>query len=172
MNHMLNTIDRSLPIVRVLAMYWAGFWLLNGGDKFFNGTYFYGVTRDDAFAEYFSRLGLSASLASDVLYSVSVFEVILGLFFVVMIFYPTMKLALNRLSFKLSLLLFTFFCMGDTLFGDRIELLEHSTYIGVVLISYWLALTSEEAAVQAPENAREAERPAAQFGPSPSMSKR
>tara|TARA_X000000950_G_scaffold228937_1_gene276588 strand:+ start:65 stop:892 length:828 start_codon:yes stop_codon:yes gene_type:complete len=160
-------------------------WLLNGGDKFFNGEMrhdtdpniakyvmlnpetdevigrihgfrvwgLYGVNRDAKFEAYFGQLGLSADVSQFFLYSISIFEIILGLIFLYIFFrtfgrwnhlYDKATLfgtrTLQRLCFKSSILLFWCFVVFDILTGDRFEALEHLLLMSVCLFAYYIFL--------------------------------
>lgn len=130
-----------------LLLFWGGFWLLNGLDKFFNAPGFFGVTRDQAFIEYFARIGLPDYLALFVLYSVALFEIALGLSFGLSLLSTGWRQVLILFNFLASMALFIFFSFGDILFGDRAELLEHGTYLILILVSFSLLLSSRERTV-------------------------
>ena len=129
----LMRLDERLSTVRLLLAFWLGFWLLNGLDKFFNDPFFFGVTRDAKFVDYFARLGLGAPVALTSLYTCAVAELILSALFAVALWAGSAVLA--RLALKGSLLVFFTFSMADVLFGDRAELWEHATFLVLVLTS-------------------------------------
>lgn len=130
----------------MLLLFWGGFWLLNGLDKFFNQPGFFGVTRDDRFINYFASIGLPDILALFVLYCVAVFEILLGLSFALSLMPISWRMMLIMFNFLASMAIFVFFCFGDILFGDRAELLEHSTYIILVLASFSLLFGAKQRA--------------------------
>lgn len=144
-------LNDHLRIVRILYLFWAIFWTLNGLDKFFNGTLvpgpqgqrlvgWFGVNRDAKFIEYFSRLHLPAELALSSLYFFAVLEILVGFAFLAMLFYRRMPTTAIRLAFKVSMLIFLVFSTGDILFGDRMELWEHGTFMILTLMTYQLYL--------------------------------
>lgn len=162
-------LEDFLRIEYILYAFWTMFWTLNGLDKFFNGenvespyldgvtrpSGWFGVNRDTKFIDYFDRLFLPDWLALAFLYAFGVLEVILGIMFMVIIYRsitdterqrrePKM---LNRLALKCSMLFFFVFCTGDILFGDRLELWEHGTFMILTLLTYqiYLARHSEYA---------------------------
>lgn len=140
-----------LRVENLLFTFWFLFWTLNGLDKFFNGVPkqdatwgkytqgWFGVNRDEKFIHYFDRLHLPDSLALGVLYTFAVLEIILGLAFIALLFTRTPKV-IHRTCFKMSLMLFICFMTGDILFGDRMELWEHGTFMILVIITFQLYL--------------------------------
>jgi hypothetical protein len=111
----------------------------------------YGVNRDAKFANYFRTLHLPPSVASFTLYFFAILEIILAaLFFWLFIrqFFDHKeeendgKISLiedrtiHRLIFKASIWIFIAFITGDILFGDRIEVWEHGTYLAMTLVTY------------------------------------
>ncbi len=196
----LRGIDSHASLIAILFSFWALFWLLNGGDKFFNGEFggnvadwsaksvlvdtngdiaytlhpteakgFYGVNRDQQMIHFFQKLSFPKEVALTALYGIAIVEIILGLIFLGLLgwnFKPAEKRqstglfadrTLHRLAFKGSILLFVFFTIGDTLFGDRTELWEHSTFIILGLVSYyiWSQLDRENAAEIADQQLKE-----------------
>ena len=173
----LKTFDQRLGLVPLLFAFWALFWLLNGADKFFNGTSavnpavtqavrldaqaaivervhpmqpqgWYGVTRDAKFVAYFRTLHLPAGVALATLYTIGVIQLLLGGLFLALLYCCAQRpssqprnrafqtRATHRVAFKASALVFYVFCVGDVLFGDRMELWEHGTYLLLTLITW------------------------------------
>jgi hypothetical protein len=136
----LDRIEVSMSRFHTLLTgYWLMFWLMNGLDKFFNESNFFGVTRDTKFADYFASIGLSEEIAMLALYGIGVYEVALGALFLVAFLHRARISVLNFVGLELSLALFAFFSLGDILFGDRRELWEHGCYIGLIIVSYLMA---------------------------------
>jgi len=131
----LKKFNNILTLKTILLAFWMPFWLLNGLDKFFNQPTFFGVTRDEKFIGYFARLALPADMALISLYSFAVIEVLLGLSFLYVLLRRESFAELERLNFKLGMCLFVIFICGDILFGDRMELWEHSTFMVLMVIS-------------------------------------
>ena len=111
----------------------------------------YGVSRDAKFANYFRTLHLPQSVATISLYFFAILEIILAaLFFWLFIrqFYDhedeetegkkslIADRTIHRLIFKASIWIFIAFLTGDILFGDRIEVWEHGTYLAMTLVTY------------------------------------
>jgi hypothetical protein len=141
---------KALSSLGFLALgYWCMFWTLNGLDKFLNRTdigllTWYGNDRDEKFAMYFDRLGMSDSVVNPVLMFAGVWELAAAaVCLVAMIaFYKgapmAQKMEKANQAIIITAITFIGFCIFDVVVGDRAELLEHSTYIGVVIVSYIL----------------------------------
>lgn len=111
----------------------------------------YGVNRDAKFANYFRTLYLPPLVSSVALYFFAIMEIILAILFFwlfVRQFFDFKDEAtdgktsliedrtIHRLIFKLSIWIFIAFITGDILFGDRIEVWEHGTYLAMTLVTY------------------------------------
>ena len=161
---MIRTLDKIndlLSVRIILAAFWTSFWLLNGFDEFFNYEFFFGVQRDEQFSEYFASLALPTELALPITYAFGAAEVLLGLSFLyVLIGSSTYAIinrvgllymllgrgaysTINRLNFKGSILLFFLFSIGDILSGERGELVEHATFLVLVIVSFEFFLSPE-----------------------------
>ncbi len=189
MKNLIHRLDGKLNLVVILMFFWAMFWLLNGGDKFFNGESginrdvttgylldvnkvdehghnslaytmhkgetigYFGVNRDSKMVAYFKCLNLPGQLALASLYGFAIAELLLGVLFLALAFWSVSSEAfrekqrdgllglfvdrtLHRIAFKGSVLIFFVFCTGDILFGDRMELWEHGTFIVLTLLTY------------------------------------
>lgn len=121
---------------RFLLIFWGGYWLLNGLDKFFNQPTFFGVMRDEKFIDYFARLALPDTLALIVLYIIAIVEILLGLAFLASLLNAEWERARRHTVFFVSMAIFAIFSFGDILFGDRAELWEHGTFLVLVIVSY------------------------------------
>jgi len=139
------------PITLTICAYWMFFWLLNGLDKFLARTHlglfqWWGNDRIDKFGMYFERLAFPEPMVWPTLVFAGIVELALAGLFV----YALRQLfrqipgavRLADLAVALSILCFMGFAIFDVIVGDRAELLEHSTYVGVLLISY-LAMAAE-----------------------------
>ena len=140
-------LENFLRLEYILYAFWALFWTLNGLDKFLNGTVvqtaggpkefgWFGVTRDQKFTDYFAKLYLPKWVAISCLYSFAIVEIFIGVTFLMILFWRKMPKVYRRLVFKLSMLVFLVFSVGDILFGDRAELWEHGTFMILTLITY------------------------------------
>jgi len=139
------------PITLTICSYWMFFWLLNGLDKFLARTHlglfqWWGNDRIEKFGMYFERLDFPEPMVWPTLVFAGVLELALAALF----FHALRQLfrqlpgsvRLADLGVALSILCFMGFAIFDVIVGDRAELLEHSTYVGVLLISY-LAMAAE-----------------------------
>lgn len=105
----------------------------------------YGVTRDPKFIAYFKTLHLPKEAALTALYTIGGVQVLLTLVFGALLVHALRRGAprtafteevLPRLAFKASVLVFYVFLVGDILFGDRMEVWEHGTYLILVFVSW------------------------------------
>ena len=147
--------ENYLRMENILYAFWSMFWGLNGLDKFFNGVMtktdygtvaigWFGVNRDDKMIHYFSRLHLPEELALFSLYGIALFEIVIGILFFYMLVRRDIPSFVQRLTFKCSMLVFFVFCCGDILFGDRMELWEHGTFMVLALITYKMYLEAPQ----------------------------
>ena len=124
--------------------FWLLFWLLNVIDKFINKPMFLwaGKDRITQLIEYFSSIGIenvNVALASLVLISIA--EIAAFLFLACSLWGLLRK---NEKEAKawffwgtlVGLATFTFFAIGDQVFGERGELLEHTIFWAALLISW------------------------------------
>jgi len=87
-------------------------------------------------------MGVSLDVIDPILSFAGFWEIAVAIFFIVpmvLLLAKVEKSLTERLisaSLVLSMLTFIGFCIFDIFVGDRAELLEHSTYVGVVLASY------------------------------------
>ena len=111
----------------------------------------FGVSRDAKFANYFRALHLPPEVATVTLYFFAILELIIAaLFFWLFVrqFFDykddqtdgkkslIADRTVHRLIFKASIWIFIAFITGDILFGDRIEVWEHGTYLAMTLVTY------------------------------------
>ena len=140
MKHLLNR-----PIITVIAGYWAMFWMMNALDKIFarqdlGFVVWYGNHRVEKFTMYFDRLGYGP----DSVWATLIFAGIVEAAVACMFLWALYKIAknqpgairLNDRAIAASIIVFFGFAVFDVVVGDRAELLEHSTYVGVLLVSY------------------------------------
>ena len=142
---------RDRPITFIVLVFWFLFWILNGLDKIMPGKdlgmlRWWGNDRLEKFSMYFDRLAIDLSAVKPVLMFAGLVEVAVAAMFVwAAVQLMRRKPGAVRLTDKAivaSIAVFAGFCVFDVVVGDRAELLEHSTYIGVLLISY-LAVAME-----------------------------
>src|SRR6266849_38207 len=164
-NRFYDFLEYYRRLEYILYLFWAFFWTLNGLDKFFNGTVvqtangpkefgWFGVTRDQKFIDYFAKLYLPKWMALSFLYTFAVFEIMVGLMFLAILWYRKMPSVYRRLVFKMSMLIFLAFSVGDILFGDRQELWEHGTFMILTLMTYrmYIGRSQERAEVIGPKH--------------------
>ncbi len=123
--------------------YWSLFWLLNVIDKIIGGAHFLFVGRD-RFAQverFFDSIGLEHPLYANVALIVTAgLEIFALVFFLGSLYYLISKnLDTARSWFFIgigfTLATFTFFSIGDQVFGDHFELLEHGLFWFIALLS-------------------------------------
>lgn len=148
------------PLGHIALVYWFVFWLMNGLDKFMHGasvslgglTVFtwFGKDRSEQFGKYFDRLDLPHEGIAPLLGSCGAIELgVAALFALAMIDTRRFETWLGA-AFAASALLFIGFSAFDVVAGDRAELLEHGTYLGVVFVTAaFLALTQFKPAARA-----------------------
>lgn len=125
------------------------FWLLNGLDKVFHSTDFgllnwHGKNRWDQFSGYLDRLNWPLEMITPLMVLLFIVEIIVALAFLRAIILVASrhknKYEISHDHLKLPILLSIFVFIGfsvwDVIVGDRAELLEHGTYIGVLGISW------------------------------------
>ncbi len=131
----------------------------------------YGVSRDAKFMNYFRTLNLPPSVATFTLYFFAILEIIIAaLFFFLFIrqFYDReddliegrqnliADRTIHRLIFKASIWIFIAFITGDILFGDRIEVWEHGTYLAMTIVTYDLWYRTDQFFLEQKKQKREA----------------
>lgn len=132
-----------------LVIFWFFFWGLNTVDKFIPKPTFLWVGKDrlSQFVDYFATIGMyHQSIPLLTFIGVTVVEFAATILFFLAAWFLFQKKSIKAKGYFLggvtvSFGVFIFFTLGDQVFGDRVELLEHSTYIGVLLIS-WFAYAS------------------------------
>lgn len=144
----MNKVNNSNLTV-YFALFWLVFWLFNGLDKFLFQTdmgvmTWYGKDRGWQFLTYITNMQLPDYFVGPILRFAGIWEIaVAGLFAAFFWVQLTHKdqsknknIRLYDIALKVSMLTFIGFCAFDIVVGDRAELLEHSTYIGVVAVSY------------------------------------
>jgi hypothetical protein len=139
------------PITAIVIAFWFCFWLLNGLDKFFarqdvGFVHWWGNHRVEKFTMYFDRLAIDSAYVTGTLVFAGIVEFLAaGMFLVAGIRLVQGKPGAayrTDLAIAASVAVFLGFAIFDVIVGDRAELLEHSTYIGVLLVSF-LAVAAE-----------------------------
>ena len=146
----LSFISKNTPtnqLVRYsILFYWSIFWLFNIVDKIIGGSLFLWVGRDRfaQFQKFFASAGLeSPAIANFALIIAAGLEVFAFVFFSgALLYFLKKKIETSRTWFfigiVLTLITFTIFSIGDHIFGDRFELLEHTLFWFLTLFS-WVA---------------------------------
>ena len=151
---------KSKMITLGFTLFWMVFWLFNGLDKFLNRTEFGAVTwfgkdRGWQFGVYLENMGISLDYVSGILTFAGIWEIALSIIFIAAL---NIMIVAGRheqersdsvfiFGLFVSMLTFIAFCAFDTIVGDRAELLEHSTYMIVIAVSY-ISLMVENVYVQ------------------------
>jgi hypothetical protein len=131
-----------------ILLFWTIFWFFNALDKVLNKPMFLWVGKDRVaqFEKYFSSIGIEEpSIVIGFLVLVAVAEAAAFLLLAKAFWLLIKKKEKEAARFFLygtlmGLAIFTFFAIGDQIFGDRAELLEHSIFWIIILVS-WGAYT-------------------------------
>lgn len=133
------------PLGHVALVYWCLFWLLNGLDKFAHGAgvsafgvklfTWYGKDRSEQFGRYFDRLELPHEGIAPLLSFCGVAELGVAALFAAALVDARRFETWAAAAFSACALMFVGFSVWDVVVGDRAELLEHGTYLGVVFVT-------------------------------------
>ncbi|MDZ7897727.1 MAG: hypothetical protein U5N85_06820 [Arcicella sp.] len=127
-----------------ILIYWTLFWLLNIVDKVIGGAHFLFVGKD-RFAQierFFDSLGLGEPIvANTALIITAGLETFAFVFFAGALFHFAKKnIDATRswffIGIALTLITYTYFTVGDQIFGDHFELLEHGLFWFIALLSW------------------------------------
>ncbi len=141
------TLKKENKIIRGgLIIFWLLFWLLNTIDKLITKevTLWVGKDRISQLTTYFSSIGIENIMIPKItLTIIGLLEFIALVFFSISLYYYVNKnLKKARHLFFLgiftSIVIFSFFAIGDQIFGDRTELLEHSIYWISSILSWYI----------------------------------
>ncbi|MDA1335131.1 MAG: hypothetical protein O2794_03935 [bacterium] len=135
-----------------IIIFWFFYWLLNVVDKFIGEKTFLWVGKDRfaQFVDYFSSIGLENIIFAQTTLVVStVLELLAFVFagFALKFFLEgDRRQARGAIFWSIltGLITFSFFAIGDQIFGDRVELLEHTTYWIALVISWFVYTKTEE----------------------------
>lgn len=130
-----------------IGLYWLIFWAFNGLDKFLDKSpigmfMWYGKDREWQFSTYFTNMQLPLDWVMPLLHITGVVELLIAVIFMVFLIHrlfsknPTKSLSIYNIGLEISAVIFIGFSAFDVMSGDRAELLEHGTYIGVIGVSY------------------------------------
>lgn len=141
----MTSTSLTRPLGFIALTYWFVFWLLNGLDKFMHGANvsvggvalftWFGKDRGEQFGKYFDRLGASHDGIAPLLGFCGVLELGVAALFATALLSTRDFSAWAGAAFSACALMFIGFSTWDIVVGDRAELLEHGTYLGVVFIT-------------------------------------
>ena len=140
------------PLGYIALFYWFAFWLLNGMDKFMHGAgvalggvplfTWYGKDRLEQFTKYFDRLDLPTDGIAPLLGFCGIAELAVAALFAITLAGTRNYETWLGAAFTACAAMFIGFSTWDVIVGDRAELLEHGTYLGVVFMTAaFVALT-------------------------------
>lgn len=153
---MLNTEDNLEKIItknRIIGkdliryfilIYWTLFWLFNIVDKVIGGAHFLFVGKD-RFAQierFFDSIGLGEPIIANIALIITTgLETFAFVFFCGALFHFAKKnIDATRswffIGIALTLITYTYFSLGDQVFGDHFELLEHGLFWFIALLSW------------------------------------
>lgn len=139
-----NTIIGKEIIRYLILIYWSLYWLLNSLDKIIGGSHFLFVGKD-RFAQverFFDSLGLGNPIFANVALIIAAgLEIFAFVFFSGALYHLKKKNIDSSRSWffagiVLTLTIFTYFSIGDQIFGDHGELLEHAIYWFMAILSW------------------------------------
>ena len=139
-----NKLMGNQLIRYLILIYWLLFWLLNILDKIIGGSHFLWVGKD-RFAQlerFFDSLTLGNPIIASVALIITAGLEIFAFVFFLGALYHFIKGNIDStrswffIGIVLTLTIFTYFSIGDQIFGDHIELLEHSIYWFITLLSW------------------------------------
>ena len=149
---MLSRSTHALVRLAIL-LYWTLFWLFNLIDKAIGGAHFLWVGRDRfaQFQKYFASTGLdNPDIANAALLVAAALESFAFVFFAgALLHFLKGHASVRSWAFAGTLFTlgtFTFFSIGDHWFGDRFELLEHTLFWFISLVSWVLFTRLEDTA--------------------------
>jgi len=151
MKFILKKREENAVIQFGILFFWAVFWLFNVLDKIIPGKTFLWVGKDryTQLLNYFATIGIQNEIFAQVtLFFITLLETIAATFLIIaLVYFVAGKRRFARgvlfWGFFVSLSIFSMFTIGDQVFGDRVELLEHSLYWISIIIS-WFVYTSSE----------------------------
>ncbi len=149
---MLSRAFENKIICLGIIVFWWLFWLFNVLDKFIGGqTYLWaGKDRFAQLVQYFSLIGIENEaivfLSLFVTTILEVFALVFATFALIYCVVGNKRVAHGALYFTIltSLAIFSVFAIGDQVFGDRFELLEHTLYWIAFVLSWFLYTKYEQ----------------------------
>lgn len=127
-----------------VVVFWLLFWLLNSIDKFIGQPIFLWIGKDRLvqIKEYFSTIGIDGALIPTGVFVFTTILEIAAFLFLAAAFLALIHKQLGRARALFfwgtfaGLAIFSFFTIGDQVFGDREELLEHTVYWVSLIVSW------------------------------------
>ena len=127
-----------------ILTYWILFWLLNVVDKIIGGAHFLFVGKDRfaTFERFFDSLGLGNPIIANMALIITAGLEIFAFIFFAGALYHFIKKNIDAtrswffIGILLTLITFTYFSIGDQVFGDHGELLEHGIYWLITILSW------------------------------------
>lgn len=135
-----------------ILIYWILFWLLNVLDKVIGGAHFLFVGKD-RFAQverFFDSLGLGNPIIADIALIITAGLETFAFVFFCGALYHFIKKNIDAtgswffIGIALTLITFTYFSIGDQVFGDHFELLEHGLFWFIGLLSWIIFIRVDE----------------------------
>ena len=139
-----NRIIGKELIKYLILIYWSLYFLLNSIDKMIGGAHFLFVGKD-RFAQierFFDSLGLGDPIITNIALIITAGLEIFAFVFFTGALYHLIKKNIDAtrswffVGIVLTLILFTYFSIGDQIFGDHTELLEHGLFWFITLLSW------------------------------------
>lgn len=140
----LTKYDEGRIIRLGVVFFWTVFWLLNVIDKLISKSTFLWVGKDrlTQFIKYFASIGIeNENVALAFLVFVTLAQITALYFLASSLWYSVKKREQKAYDFffwgtLMGLAIFSFFSIGDQIFGDRAELLEHTLFWIAIIISW------------------------------------
>ena len=152
-NLIINNRIVGKDLVRYLILiYWILFSLLNIIDKIIGGAHmlFVGKDRFAQIERFFDSFGLANPIIADIALIITAgLEIFAFVFFSGALYHFKNKNIDSTRSWffagiSLTLILFTYFSIGDQIFGDHSELLEHGIYWLMTILSWFIFIRIEK----------------------------
>ena len=150
---MTERLNKIFSIRGLFVFYWAMLWLMNGLDKFLNRknlSFFtwFGKDRTEQFSEYFDKVALPDAWIEPLLIGTGIWELLVALPFILVFGALVFRGYFDEAKFRIGMFLggvtFTGFCFFDIIFGDRAELLEHSTFLVLIGVTYVIVMSGRD----------------------------
>ena len=146
-----GAISRVCTVGNLVIAHWAMFWMMNGFDKFFHRTdlglfAWHGKDRTEQFTGYLTNTNMPVTWLEPLLLGTGILQLIITIPLLMVLGTSLRGRWVSRDLFEMSFFLGGAMLMGfsgfDIIFGDRMELWEHGTFLVGLLLSYKLAKDS------------------------------